>query len=315
MWLIVDDGSSDNSPQICDWFAAQDDRIKVFHKVNGGVSSARNTGLNNANGDYICFVDSDDILTADSIMNLWHGVISNKCHYAAGMCGILGRNKVKNHIEIEKVIDYKQNPVDLLEYITGSGSYSPYSKIFDTNIIKKNNLRYDESMKCSEDALFIRQYLSYCSRIVLIPKIVYEYNSNNDNSLSRKFYPDFCFYYTKKMKVLEKLVGGLAISDDIKKDFIFDRAVHGLYISIRHYLMNCRDKEQTKFLISQALDSLKMWIDIPAKSISHERWWYKQKELIITCDVEKLYKASIKEIKKERCSYTIKQFFKKVIKG
>ncbi len=309
--IIVDDGSPDNCPKICDWLATQDNRIKVFHKVNGGASSARNTGLNNATGDYICFVDSDDMLPEDSIMNLWYGVTSNKCQYAAGICGILGSNKVKNHIDNEKVIDYSQNPVDLLEYITRSGSYSPYSKIYDADIIKKHELRYDESLKCSEDALFIRQYLAYCSRIVLIPRIVYRYNTNNDESLSKRFYPDFCFYYTKKMKALEKLVSGLAIFDDIKNKFIFDRAIHGLYISIQHYLMHCSDKEQTKFLIGQAIDFLKIWIDIDSKSISHKRWWYRHMELIKNRDIEKLYQVLRKESKKTSNLCKLKKMIKK----
>ena len=58
--ILVDDGSKDNSPQLCDAFAAQDPRVKVFHKPNGGVSSARNVGLDNARGEYIGFVDADD---------------------------------------------------------------------------------------------------------------------------------------------------------------------------------------------------------------------------------------------------------------
>lgn len=60
--LLVNDGSTDNSAIICDTYANKDSRIKVIHKINGGVSSARNIGLDNAKGEYICFVDADDVI-------------------------------------------------------------------------------------------------------------------------------------------------------------------------------------------------------------------------------------------------------------
>ena len=66
--ILVDDGSKDNSPKLCDELAKTDDRIKVIHKENGGVSSARNVGLANAEGEYIAFVDADDFVLADSFI-------------------------------------------------------------------------------------------------------------------------------------------------------------------------------------------------------------------------------------------------------
>lgn len=313
--ILVDDGSPDCCPQICDELAKRDGRVKVFHKINGGASSARNVGIDNAAGNYICFVDSDDILPKNAIFDLWQELSNNDCQYAAGICGILNRNKTKNNITTEKIIDYQENPEDLLNYITQSGSYSPYSKIYDAEIIKSNNLRYNERLECSEDALFIRQYLFYCHRIVLIPKIVYQYNTDNDNSLSKKFYPEFCFYYSKKIEALEKLVEKLSIPERTKKDFIFDRAVHGLYISIRHYMTNCSDEEQSICLIEEAITILKKWIDIDGKNTSHKKWWSQNMNFIKKCDAKKIYIISKKTIKKEKTIYMLKQFLKKRIKG
>ena len=65
--ILVDDGSPDNCPAMCDSWAQKDSRIKVIHKPNGGVSSARNTALDAASGEYICFVDSDDVLELDTV--------------------------------------------------------------------------------------------------------------------------------------------------------------------------------------------------------------------------------------------------------
>lgn len=310
--ILIDDGSPDNCPRICDAFAEKDKRVKVFHKENGGASSARNAGIKQARGDYICFVDSDDILCENSLFDLCIAISNKKCQYAAGICGILGSNKVKNHIDSETIIDYKENPEDLLNYITSNGSYSPYSKIYDATIIKKYNIKYDERLKCSEDALFIRQYLSYCSRIVLVPQIVYLYNTNNDSSLSKKYYPDFCFYFTQKMYALEKLVNDLSISDSIKSNFVFDRAVHGLYISIRHYLTHCKNKEQSVALITQSIELLKKWLEINGTSKSHTKWWNTHRDSVEKCNAERIYGVVCKEIKKEKSIYKIKQFIKKL---
>ena len=68
--LLVDDGSTDKSGDICDQYARKDTRIRVFHKENGGVSSARNLGIDNANGEYICFIDSDDYVNSEFLDSL-----------------------------------------------------------------------------------------------------------------------------------------------------------------------------------------------------------------------------------------------------
>ncbi len=313
--LLIDDGSPDRCPQICDAYAEADKRVKAFHKPNGGASSARNMGLDHAVGDYICFVDSDDILPENAISDLWKGIASNRCQYAAGICGILNSVKVKNNIPAEKIIDYTENPMELLDYITQSGSYSPYAKIYDACVIQKHGLRYDENLKCSEDALFIRRYLSYCTRIALIPAIVYRYNTDNDESLSKKFYPDFCFYYAKKMEALEELTQRLPISESAKRNFIFDRAVHGLYISIHHYLIHCGEKEHAILLIGKAIDVLGKWVEAKGESVSHKKWWGRYAHAVQTHDAERIRCTAQKEIKLGNMVHRLKQSVKKIIRG
>lgn len=106
--LLIDDGSPDSCPQICDAFAEKDKRIKVFHKINGGVSSARNMGLDHATGSYICFVDSDDILPENAVSDLVRGITDNHCQYAAGICGILNSGKVKNSIHKKRLLTMRR---------------------------------------------------------------------------------------------------------------------------------------------------------------------------------------------------------------
>ena len=72
--ILVDDGSTDNSGNMCDKWAERDQRIKVIHKENGGLSSARNAGIDKANGDYISFIDSDDYIEDSMMQTLWNKV-------------------------------------------------------------------------------------------------------------------------------------------------------------------------------------------------------------------------------------------------
>ena len=85
--LLVDDGSTDKSGEICDYYALKDNRIKIFHKNNGGVSSARNYALERMSGDYVTFVDSDDTLSIDAVKKL-SSLMKN-----VGGCGLCNYNQ------------------------------------------------------------------------------------------------------------------------------------------------------------------------------------------------------------------------------
>ncbi len=84
--ILTDDGSTDESPRICDELAARDFRVKVIHKANGGLSSARNAAIAASSGKYICFIDSDDVISPDFIRSLYDAAVSHDCDIA--QCGL-----------------------------------------------------------------------------------------------------------------------------------------------------------------------------------------------------------------------------------
>ena len=98
--LLIDDGSTDNSGTICDEYATKDSRVRVFHKKNGGVSSARNLGVDNAKGEWVTFVDSDDCVPQNGSALLYEAISWTDCQYAAGVCQIDGRKKNKNTMNL-----------------------------------------------------------------------------------------------------------------------------------------------------------------------------------------------------------------------
>ncbi len=153
--IIVDDGSTDGTPQACDDWAAKDDRIKVIHKENGGAASARNTGLDNATGDYIGFVDADDYLDAD----MYEIMLSEIIEYGAdaARCGI---ERVSDDGITEdwgtgdydiRVVDNRQLLADIGE-AEGILPVSPCNKLFKKECI--GGIRFDTSFRFAEDTLF-----------------------------------------------------------------------------------------------------------------------------------------------------------------
>ncbi|MCQ2015585.1 glycosyltransferase family 2 protein [Clostridium butyricum] len=179
--IIVDDGSTDTSYRICKKYEQKDYRIKLFNKSNGGVSSARNFGINQANGDKIIFVDGDDYIDCN--------YISDFIKYAEYDLVVSGYKKVsEKETCIYKIDDrtYKKNDdiyIDVLKYYMNFFCV-PYLKLFDLSNIKKNKICFQESISFGEDTCFVMEYLLYCNNMKLIDSIGYN-NIAIGESLSR----------------------------------------------------------------------------------------------------------------------------------
>ena len=177
--ILIDDGSTDKSGEICDQLALDDKRITVIHQMNWGVSAARNAGLRIASGKYIAFVDSDDILPEDSYANLLRGIKED--YLAMGRIQLMseegelqdssyfGKNEVSQdeflkELFLEKSLPYLGYPVD---------------KLYFRNIIEKYCLCFDEKIKLNEDRLFVLTYLTHCKGAVFSEDIVYYYRQRS----------------------------------------------------------------------------------------------------------------------------------------
>lgn len=162
--LLINDGSTDNSKCICDIYAAKDKRIKVFHKVNGGVGSARNIGIDKARGIWITFVDSDDEI-CDGVFNLLSSYNEDL---------VIFDYFIKEHdgklFVSPKIVQYNLNEM-LKKYIDYEVFRTPWGKFFKRYIV--SDLRFDLNLKIGEDTLFVLQYLRRCSSIKYINKDYY----------------------------------------------------------------------------------------------------------------------------------------------
>lgn len=187
--ILVDDGSRDKSPKICDRYQKKDDRVKVVHCKNGGVSAARNIGIDMAQGEYIMFVDSDDWLPKDAIENLVRGIEKNDADFCYGAIKEIHATKNRIAESIDTVFLRKNAVNELISYLK-KAEKAPWAKIYIAKLIKKNSLHFDESVKFGEDTIFLFQYLLLCEKFNSISSIVYFYNRIVPNSASRKQYKE-----------------------------------------------------------------------------------------------------------------------------
>ena len=200
--ILVDDGSPDNCPQMCDEYAKKDDRIKVIHKRNEGLGFARNSGLEIATGEYVAFVDSDDYVDLNMYKVLYGHIKEYKLD--AVLCGFkrVIDGKVKS-ITIDGVsptvqpkvifsqIDYIPNVIGCLpssQYNQLYG-YAVWNILFSNNIIQQHHIRFESERKfVSEDIIFQLDYASKIDEILLLPQSFYYY-CQNDGSITTKYNP------------------------------------------------------------------------------------------------------------------------------
>lgn len=188
--ILVDDGSKDRSGVLCDKYALKDARIKVLHKENGGVSSARNLGLENAQGKYITFIDADDWVAENYLEKLLDAIENTEAQFVVGK--LENREVTCREFFVEdEVLDFANlQGEEIHALFTRDIFCGPWVKLFVSRIIQQHNLRFKEGMRFGEDTLFVRDYLLKCERICTIKDKLYFYNKLNDGSATKSFDPN-----------------------------------------------------------------------------------------------------------------------------
>lgn len=198
--ILVDDGSTDGSLQICQEYANKDSRIKVIHKKNGGVSSARNAGIEIAQGEYITFVDSDDWIDSNMYEEMLKTTEKVQCDLI--MCGMKKSNKNGEYEILQfnkssqnKFYTSKKEVIELFCDLRQDETFAvelhaPVNKFFKSKLLngeKEKTLRFDENMIASEDGLFCTQYFDKAMSACVVNKSFYNYiyNENSICNISR----------------------------------------------------------------------------------------------------------------------------------
>ncbi len=214
--ILVNDGSKDRSGQICDEHAKFDNRIKVIHKANGGVSSARNRGLEEACGKYIMFCDSDDFVKEEfcaPLLSLAQG--DEDCLVLAGITEINDKNSTTDNLcakfpEGERITLTNREFCDLYVELNLKKFFllmnMPYNKLFSRSIIEKHNLRFDTNINYNEDFIFNLMYLDKVSTVKIYNKSIYNYYVDTPGSLCKKYVENLIDIYRIKEDMLKRVI-------------------------------------------------------------------------------------------------------------
>lgn len=216
--ILVNDGSTDKSGDICDKYSLKDNRIKVIHKKNEGVSIARNTGLKVATGEYIAFVDGDDLVDKDIYTRLIN--VINNSKYDLVMCRFYrsffnGENIIEDEPLEEG--EYERNEVfeKLILPMIGNDFKNTgktlimgaiWRCLYKKEIIKKNKIEFP-IIKIAEDMLFHLNYLGYCNYVYVEKEPLYYYRYNN-NSATKKYITDLWDTLSRQLTM---------VNDDLRK--------------------------------------------------------------------------------------------------
>ena len=193
--ILIDDGSTDDSGYICDEYASKDERIKVIHQLNSGVSSARNAGILMASGQWVFFVDGDDWISEDAIDCLISEGDREDVDLIVGSCikAYVGREELDTSCDILRgEFNLSERMEDLLSSCVLNISSSPLMfpadmrsgpqltypvlKLYKKSILDENHILFDVDLSIGEDKLFNLYYISCCkNKIVFINKRIYYY--------------------------------------------------------------------------------------------------------------------------------------------
>ncbi len=192
--LLINDGSTDTSLEICHRYASKDTRIKVIDKKNSGVSATRNVGLNIATGTWITFVDSDDWLSEGYFDVMNNPLCSD---LIVGAIFFKSNGTVSNLIEENVFLRDSCYSFILEKELTNPLLNGPIAKLFRKTIIDKFNLRFDERLCFGEDAVFVKEYLLHINTMQTHNEILYNYDDIGDDiykKYSKSFIPIYDYY-------------------------------------------------------------------------------------------------------------------------
>lgn len=239
--ILVNDGSPDNCPKMCDEWEKKDNRIRVIHKENGGLSDARNAGLDKASGDYVLFVDSDDYIELNACERLYGTIKIADSDFVVGA----SKNIKGDHIEFQKRTTIPENiSIEAKEFIISSIDanewYAPaWLNLYKTCFLKKNMLYFVKGIVHEDIEFLPRLYLS-AKRISYCNYMFYNYVIRDNSIMTSKVFDkrreDILKIYEEWKKLFDK-VG----DTDLK------RKLYG--VLVKQYLFSCKTLHLSTWLI------------------------------------------------------------------
>lgn len=305
--LLINDGSLDESGSICDNYAQIDNRIRVFHHKNGGVSSARNRGIKEANGEWVTFVDSDDYVGESYLQGLAAPILEgNQLDLVHGGCTNYENGRISS---VNQYYDYYLG--DDKGRLFRSFRGLVVSKLFRISILREKGLLFDEGMRIAEDMAFTLDYLAYVDKYAFVPEVSYFYRRDNFNSATHKIiwpsfqqaHHDFIHLYKSTLFYIQK--NNILPNDS---NIRFEQCAQQYFQTIRsmYHDKGIRRKQRIGVLID---DSKNGFVEL-LNHISANDKRYRASQLLLN---NKLTMFDYNQLMKERV-VTIKEHIKSLIR-
>lgn len=236
--ILVDDGSPDNCPKICDEYAENDSRIKVIHKQNGGLSSARNAGLEICTGDYIFFIDSDDFLADKNVLSDFiHKAQSEKSDFVYALMNRATDTKIS---EIKNCKRFAKD--DRLFFLSNPYFFSAWNKLY-----KRTLLQFIQFVpgRVNEDVDVIPLVFCHAKKVSCLHRATYNYYQNQ-SSITRSAFSEKRFDMFKSVSHAYQNFAGTKQEKSVFCENLFGFQIFSVCIEI---LKRTKGKEQKEYLI------------------------------------------------------------------
>ena len=262
--VIVNDGSTDHTEEICNLYVNTDERVRVIHKKNEGVSAARNRGIKEARGVFICFLDSDDWLSPEIIhtavnkfregsLNMW-GATEFLPNSLTKHDSIVAQNLTREELVANAIY---RIPND--EYELGNYFRAVWGKLFEKKIIDEFDIKFPENLYMGEDAVFLVNYLAHVSGVNVVADNGYNYNRMNEVSATRKYHYDL---YEQSEIQYENIIDAITKNAFIENKIIADALVNFRWWMVTALIDNAvKGAQRKKLSISGLLEDSARWIN------------------------------------------------------
>lgn len=257
--LLINDGSSDRSDSICSAYADKNKCIYYLTQTNKGVSAARNAGLEEAEGSYVSFVDSDDYVTENYFKVLDKITADSSVDFAMfGVQHFGNRNLAK--IPKNEIWENDKKDEIICYWLKTRLLNSLWSKLFKRQIIEVNHMRFDEDLSLGEDLVFNFEYSMHAQKVMTVSDMIYYVNEEGNNSLSRGKALDLSRQTIKIDALLRNELNSACVREKSKKqylDTIYYLYYRGAYSSIKKIIPEIKSSDERARVIKEICDEFK----------------------------------------------------------
>ncbi|MFA5879334.1 MAG: glycosyltransferase family 2 protein [Candidatus Margulisiibacteriota bacterium] len=227
--IFINDGSQDNSAQICDQYAALDQRITLLHQKNSGPAAARNEGIKKAQGEFIFFLDADDFLEKDALKILIAGYQETKADIVIGNFQKVNQDAIEERRDFVLTSNQLFDKKDLIQcarnYLNKPNKYLLFAfswgRLFKADIIKSQRVFFDTTLHTFEDVAFNFDYLNYADKAYFINKLIYNHLINNNfasATMTISDNPQKLFGFRKALRSISSFLGNTLTKTSVNQE-------------------------------------------------------------------------------------------------